>query len=205
MRALSPKFEGCLVIEGGGIVLYPPHEADTYFAQFQPRDGECADSLTRAEAEARILGDDPTVLSHTVLMAAESEDDWVEELCASLASHRDFHVRRNALFALGRLAHKKRPLNRESIQPIIERAMVDPNSYVAGQAANAAMVVEGDLRWVINAFDNGQPELEVTTYSNGWIKCPNCGWRYATYDPSAFREGRCMQCRQKLRVIPGAT
>ena len=41
-----------------------------------------------------------------------------------------------------------------------------------GQATIAAEAVEHSLRWVISVFDNGKPELEVTTYSNGWIRCP---------------------------------
>jgi hypothetical protein len=115
--------------------------------------------------------------------------------------HGDFHVRGNALFALARLASRGRALTRELIQPIIEAALADAVPYVSGQARAAAEAVELKLRWVIPAFDNCAPEREFRTYSNGWIRCPNCGWRFATYDPRAFREGRCMECRQRLRVI----
>jgi len=59
----------------------------------------------------------------------------------------------------------------------------------------AAEAVELKLRWMIHAFDKGNAEREVRTYSNGWVRWPNCGWRFATYDPRALREGRCMECR----------
>ncbi len=64
----------------------------------------------------------------------------------------------------------------------------------------AARTVELQLEWLIYSFDNGKPPMDVTTYSNGRVKCPNCSLRFATYDPWAFREGRCFHCRQRLRV-----
>jgi hypothetical protein len=118
----------------------------------------------------------------------------------SLTRHGHFHVRGNALFALGRLALRGTKLAREVVQPVVEAAFLDPHPYVAGQARIAGDAVERGLKWVIAGFDNGNPEMEVSTYANGWVRCPNCGWRFATYDPWAFREGRCLTCRQRLRV-----
>ena len=194
--------EDCFLVEKGlGTILHPLRSVQAAPSDATPRAGRRSAPLTRAEAEACARDDDPGALCRAVLDAADGRGDWVEGFCAELAGHGHFHVRGNALFALGRLASRKVPLKRGLIQPIIERATTDPVPYVSGQAAIAAGAVEHSLRWVISVFDNGKPELEVTTYSNGWIRCPNCGWRCAMYDPGAFREGRCMGCRQRLRVI----
>lgn len=191
-RALA-EIEDCFLIENPGSYTPP--------SGYRPREGGGLAPLPRAEADAIARrGDDPGVLCQAVLRAAVSEGDWAEGFCAELAGHGDFHVRGNALFALGRLARRGTPLDRETIQPIIEGALADPVPYVSGQARLAAEAVELQLMWVIRAFDNGNPEIEVSTYSNGWIRCPNCGWRFATYSARAFREGRCMGCRQRLRV-----
>jgi hypothetical protein len=204
-RAVA-EAEDCYLVEtGAGTIRHPVRSVQAAPSGTPQRDGRRSAPLPHAEAEARARDDDPGVICRTVLEVADCEGDWVEGFCAGLAGYGHFHARGNALFALGRLASRKAPLNRRLVQPIIERAMADPNSYVSGQATIAAEAVEHSLRWVIDAFDNGKPELDVTTYSNGWIRCPNCGWRYATYDPRAFREGRCMECRQELRVINAIT
>jgi len=200
-RAVAEAGDCYLIEAGAGTIRHPVRSVQAAPSGAPQRDGRRSVPLTHAEAEACARDDDPGVLCRTVLEAADREGDWVGGFCAALAGHGHFHVRGNALFALGRLAPRKAPLNRGLVQPIIGRAMADPISDVSGQATIAAEAVEHSLRWVIEAFGNGKPELDVTTYSNGWIRCPNCGWRYATYDPWAFREGRRMECRQKLRVI----
>lgn len=198
--------ESCLFIDTGtGIIFDPAHPDRGASRDALGHDRPELTPLSRAEAEAIERDADPDPLTLAVLRAALSQDDWAEDFCTRLAEHDHFHVRGNSLFALGRMAMRGVRLNRERIQPVIEGAMIDPDLYVSGQARIAAEAVENGLRWVISAFDNGNPELEVATYSNGWIRCPNCGWRYATYDAGAFREGRCMECRQKLRVIPEVT
>jgi len=201
-RAVA-AIEDCYLIEkGAGTILHPVRSIQASPSGHLSRGGSQLVPLSRAEAEAIAgQGDDPGIWCHAVLRAAAGEGDWVEGFCAGLARHGDFHVRGNALFALGKLARRGTRLARERIQPIIEGALADPNPYVSGRARIAAEAVELKLRWVIRAFDDGNLEREVSTCSNGWIRCPNCGWRFATYDPRAFREGRCMECRQRLRVI----
>ena len=195
--------EDCFLIEKGvGTILHPVRSLQAAPSRRRSRGGGRTAPLSRDEAEAIARrADDPGALCRAVVRAAAGEGDWVEGFCAALAGHGDFHVRGNALFALGRLARRGVPLARERVQPIIEAALADPVPYVSGQARVAAEAVELKLGWVIGAFDNGNPEMEVSTYSNGWVRCPNCGWRFATYDPRAFREGRCMECRQRLRVM----
>ncbi len=200
-RAIA-TIEDCFLIEKGvGTILHPVRSIQSVPSGHRSRAAQRSVPLSQDEAEASARGDDPADLCRAVLRAAASEGDWVEGFCEGLAKHGHFHVRGNALFALAMLASRGRILTRELIQPIIERALADSMPYVSGQARVAAEAVELKLRWVIRAFDNGNREREVRTYSNGWIRCPNCGWRFATYDPRAFREGRCMECRQRLRVI----
>jgi hypothetical protein len=200
-RAVA-TIEDCFLIEKGvGTLLHPVRSLQWVPSAHRSRAARRSDPLSRDEADAITRGEDPADLCRAVLRAGASEGDWVEGFCGDLAKHGDFHVRGNALFAIAMLASRGRMLTRERIQPIVEEALADSVPYVSGQARVAAEAVERRLRWVIRAFDNGNPEREVRTYSNGWIRCPNCGWRFATYDPWAFREGRCMECRQRLRVI----
>ncbi len=198
------RIEDCFLIEKGiGTIFYPVRSLQAVPSGYQPPDGPPPAPPSPAEAAAAIEGD-PEELSQLVLRAAAGEGDWVEGFCVSLTRHEHFHVRGNALFALGKLGMWKTPLDREVVQPVIEAAFSDPHPYVAGQARVAGDAVERGLEWVIAGFDNGNPEMVVSTYANGWIRCPNCGWRFATYHPRAFREGRCMTCRQRLRVAAGA-
>jgi hypothetical protein len=200
-RAIA-TIEDCFLIENGaGTILHPVRSFQSVPSGCRSRAARRFDPLSRDEAEAITRRDHPTDLCQAVLRAAASEGDWVEGFCRDLAKHADYHVRGNALFALAKVASRGRMLTRELIQPIIEDALADSIPYVSGQARLAAEAVELKLRWVIRTFDNGNPEREVRTYSNGWVRCPNCGWRFATYHPRAFREGRCMECRQRLRVI----
>jgi hypothetical protein len=195
------RIEDCFLIEKGiGTIFYPVRSLQAVPSWYRPPDGPPPAPPSPAEAAAVVRGGDPEAVSQVVLRAAAGAGDWVEGFCLSLTRHGHFHVRGNALFALGRLALRGTELAREAIQPVIEAATTDPNPYVAGQARIAGEAVERGLKWVIAAFDNGQPEREVSTYANGWVRCPNCGWRFATYDPGAFREGRCLTCRQRLRV-----
>jgi hypothetical protein len=202
-RAVA-TIEDCFLIEkGAGTILHPVRSLQAVPRGHQPKKDRKPAPLSLSEAEAIAQVGDPEDLSQTVLRAVAVEGDWVQGFCTSLVNHGHFHVRGNALFALGMLARRRVQLTREVIQPIIEGALTDPVPYVVGQARVAAEVVEMNLKWVIRSFDNGNPEMEVTTYANGWVRCPNCGLRFATYDPWAFREGRCMTCRQRLRVING--
>jgi hypothetical protein len=196
--------EDCFLIEtGAGTILNPVRSLQAVPSGLRPAEGRSSAPLSLAEAEVIAQGGDPGDLSQVVLRAAAGDGDWLQGFCASLARHAHFHVRGNALFALGMLALSGNQLTREVIQPTIEGALTDPVPYVAGQARFAAEAVEKGLKWVIHSFDNGNLEMDVSTYSNGWVRCPNCGLRFATYDPWAFREGRCMTCRQRLRVMSG--
>lgn len=188
--------ENCYLIERGiGTILHPVRSI-----QRSPGTDRQSAPSSASEAAAWLEADESAVLHGAVVAAAGCDESWVEPFCLTLTAHRDSHVRGNAVFALGKLAHRKVLLTRETVQPAIERAFDDPHAYVAGLAIVAAKAAERHLQWVISAFDNGLPEMVVGTYANGWVKCPNCGWRFATYSEASFREGRHLRCRQRLRV-----
>jgi hypothetical protein len=196
------QLENCLLIEkGAGTILHPVRSIQmTPQDVAKGEDDQMAHPLTFDEVVACRETNDLEPLCRCVVRAANGEAEWVEDFCVSLTSHDDFHVRGNALFALTMLASRERQLTRKVVQPLIEEALNDPHPYVSGHAHLAADTVEGALKWLIYSFDNDNPEIDVDTYSNGWIQCPNCNLRFATYDPWAFREGRCLRCRQRLRV-----
>lgn len=50
-------------------------------------------------------------------------------------------------------------------------------------------------------FDNNSKSMPVRSYSDGWVKCPNCGRHFALKDPNAWTGRRCRGCGQKLHVI----
>lgn len=157
--------EDCFLVElGVGEILHPDRVAwDAARGDLAPR----SVPLAREEAEAIARGDDPEALRRVVLEAARAvgEEGWVAGFCAEMAGHGDLRVRGNAFYGLARLAERRAALDRGRIQPIIEAGMADPEVYVSGHAE----AVEDKLRWVIAAFDNGNPEMEVAAHANGWV------------------------------------
>ena len=131
------QLEDCFLIEKGvGTVLHPvrsiqatPHDyADVPMQQ----------PLTQEEAVACLQVDDPEILRYAVLRAAKGDDEWIERFCVSLASHGHFHVRGNAFFAFTMLASRQVQLTRAIVQPLIEKALLNPHRYVTGHADLAA-------------------------------------------------------------------
>jgi hypothetical protein len=189
------KAEGCFVVELPGTVLYPSEAA-------WPTNVAC-EPLSADSAEQALVADDVAELRRTLYRAALADKGarWVQSFCARLARHAHFNVRGNAMFAFGLLAGRGYDLDRSHIQPLIEGALADDHAYVRRQAETTARTLEVSSGWLFPYFDNGKPEVEVSTYANGWVRCPTCGWRFAIYDPWAFWEGRCMTCRQRLRIV----
>jgi hypothetical protein len=189
------QVEGCIVVEVPGTVVYPPGAARPC------TDGD--EPLSADSAEPALARNDVADLRRALYRAplAGTDARWMQAFCAQLARHAHYNVRGNAMFTFGVLARRGHDLDRPRVQPLIEGGLVDGHAYVRRQAEAAARVIEMKSGWLFPYFDNGKPEVEVTTYANGWVRCPACGWRFATYDPWAFREGRCMTCRQRLRVV----
>jgi hypothetical protein len=189
------RAEGCLVMDVPGWVMYPAESVWRLPGDSEP--------LTPESAEQALAADDVMSLRAALHRATLTDRSagWAQAFCGRLTRHPCENVRGNAMFALERLARRGHQPNRARVQPLIEGGMADAHTYVRRQAEAAAQEIETALKWVFPAFDNGKPEEKVSTYSNGWVRCPSCGWRFATYDPWAFREGRCMTCRQRLRIV----
>lgn len=49
-------------------------------------------------------------------------------------------------------------------------------------------------------FNNDNEPVPVAANADGWIKCPNCGWRFTITDKHAWTGLRHMRCGQKLHV-----
>ena len=49
-------------------------------------------------------------------------------------------------------------------------------------------------------FENDNEPISITANADGWIKCPNCGWRFTITDKHAWTGLRHMRCGQKLHV-----
>lgn len=146
-------------------------------------------TFSASDIDRLLRENDPNLLRRSVVEAARrSTPEQAERFCIELLSHEDFHVRGNAWFAAIMLARRKVELARDVFKPLIESAFDDANAYVSGQVRVVAETVERNLKWLIPCFDNG------------WAKCPNCGWRFATYHTDYFREGRHLRCRQRLRI-----
>jgi hypothetical protein len=90
--------------------------------------------FTRTEVEVAIQRDDPQELLYAVLSAALHAEDqeWAQDVCLRLAFHPHSNVRGNAILGFGHIARVHRYLDRARVQPIIERALNDPDEYVRG-------------------------------------------------------------------------
>jgi hypothetical protein len=105
--------------------------------------------FTRTEVEVAIQRDDPQELLYAVLSAALHAEDqeWAQDVCLRLAFHPHSNVRGNAILGFGHIARVHRYLDRARVQPIIERALNDPDEYVRGHAVDAVDDIEHFLRW----------------------------------------------------------
>lgn len=108
--------------------------------------------LSRLEIEDAVRRNEPQELLYAVLSAALYLDDqeWVQDICLRLAFHSHPSVRGNAILGFGYIARVHGCLDRVRVQPIIEQAFADPDSYVRGHAVDAADEVEHFLHWQIH-------------------------------------------------------
>ncbi|TXH89508.1 MAG: HEAT repeat domain-containing protein [Rhodoferax sp.] len=70
--------------------------------------------------------------------AADCKREWVEDICARLATHPNFNVRGNAVLGFGHIARTCRGLNLAVALPIISAALRDDHDFVRGHAVSAA-------------------------------------------------------------------
>ncbi len=53
-------------------------------------------------------------------------------------------------------------------------------------------------------FDNNTAAQEAQLHPDGWVKCPNCRWRFSTHDPNRWTGRRHRSCGQKITLIPSS-
>ncbi len=93
--------------------------------------------LSRAEAERRLLSDDPAVVCQALVDVAFYEPDWrwVQEHCLRLADSVDPSLRGIAATCLGHLARIHRTLDMDRALPVLRRLQQDEALH--GQADDA--------------------------------------------------------------------
>lgn len=102
-----------------------------------------------ATAEAVRISNDPHDLSVTVIAAALSAPnlDWAQSFCLKLALHPHPNVRGNADLGFGHLARRFGSLDEQTVKPLVEAALRDPDAFVRSQADSAADDLAHFLHW----------------------------------------------------------
>ncbi len=108
--------------------------------------------LTKSGVESAIQRDDEEELLSIPIAVSlyEADAEWAENICLSLSAHPDANVRGNAVPGFGHLARRFGKLNQEIVQPVIEKALNDPDDFVRSQAASAADDVVFFLKWKLS-------------------------------------------------------
>jgi hypothetical protein len=90
--------------------------------------------ISRREAEAVFHGGRTEDIPLTLIRLAYYEPDllWVQDLCVSLADHKDKWVRRACATCFSHLARIHGKIDREKINPVLTRLLGDPE--VSGYA-----------------------------------------------------------------------
>jgi hypothetical protein len=107
--------------------------------------------LSVDDVEAAIQRDNPEELLNVPLVVSLSSPDfaWAQGICIQLARHPHANVRGNAIEGFGHLARRFRQLDQGNVKPLIEKALLDTNSYIKGKAVDAADDVTHFLEWEV--------------------------------------------------------
>jgi hypothetical protein len=110
---------------------------------------ERIDEVTREAVEQALREDNPEVLLRVVIAVSMYEPDWryAQDLCIRLSFHIHFNVRGNAVLGFGHIARVHRQLDQAMVQPIIQAALRDEDSYIRGQAHSAMDDTAFFLKW----------------------------------------------------------
>ena len=113
------------------------------------------ETITTQDVNAAILRNDPAELELASITVALSDldIDFKQSICIGLVSHYDSRVRGNALVSLGHLARCYRTLDEQSIKPLIESALHDPQEFVRSCAKSAADEIHQFLHWNMRGHD----------------------------------------------------
>ena len=91
------------------------------------------------EVVTLIERDEPRELQYVSVGVGMYSDDpaWAQDVCMTLAHHRDPLVRGNALLGIAHIARRFGTINVAAIVPIIKAAQAESNEYVRFQANDA--------------------------------------------------------------------
>ena len=105
--------------------------------------------FTKSEMNRAISENDFAKLKYVPLFASLYFDDreFAAEVCIRLASHTDFNVRGLAIESLGHLARIDKKLDKETVKPLIEKALLDESEFVREKADDAMDEIEFFLKW----------------------------------------------------------
>jgi hypothetical protein len=103
------------------------------------------------EISLALSEDDRDVLLFAGISAAYYDSDWdyAQDLCIQLYEHPNKTVRGNAILGLVIIAKNQDALNRAAIEPILLRAMKDPEGEVRMRAEDAIREINAILNWDI--------------------------------------------------------
>jgi hypothetical protein len=115
-------------------------------------------AISTEEVWAVLSRDDAEELRTAVIGVALHHEDnaFAENVCITLAAHRDEVVRGNALLGFGHLARRFRSLTEATVLPILQSSLSDPSDYVRGQAWAASDDATFFMGWEILGFDPGR-------------------------------------------------
>ncbi len=113
--------------------------------------------ITPKEVSLALLRNDPEELQLVSVTLALSDLDFnfTQSVCIQLCSNRNSKVQGNALISLGHLARRFRRLDEQTIKPLIERLLQDPDAFVRGSAKSAADEIHQFLHWQIAGHTYG--------------------------------------------------
>jgi hypothetical protein len=115
------------------------------------------DIIAPKDVNLALLRNDPGELQFVSITIALADLDFnfTQSVCIQLCSHEDGHVRGNALVSLGHLARRYRRLDEQTVKPILEAALQNPEEYVRVSAKSAADEIHQFLHWPIQGHVYG--------------------------------------------------
>lgn len=111
--------------------------------------GPFRDGWTMADVERVIADNDPADLACAPIVVSMDPPEavWAADVCRRLSAHPDEWVRGNAVLGFGHLARTTGELDEAVVRPIVEAALKDASSVVAGKADEAAGDLSHWLGW----------------------------------------------------------
>jgi len=88
--------------------------------------------------------------------------------------------------------------NTSRLPPLLSRRSRLADSLVREIANAAQSLSESDD---CPYFGNDTPPMTATPNDNGWLRCPNCNWRFNVNDRDDWTGNRHVRCGQRLEMV----